>query len=159
MAKDAQEIQSQMQSIRSRSKLQQMQFVDDSARMLDWKEHVRAMPVTALVASVVVGFTLLYKKTPSKSQSIANATAAVPPTNSDYRSSIASFASSLPFKNAEPPKPVKAGPNPLASAAMSMMTSILLSTGKQFILKNLQSILSDTNHERQSKSAVPDKVL
>lgn len=153
MANEAQEIQSQMQSIRSRSKLQQMQFADDSARMLDWKEHVRAMPVTALVASAVVGFTLLYKKTPSKSQSMANAAEL-------YKSQQSALNSpSLPFRSPPPERASKSSVNPLASAAMSMVTSLLLSSGKQFIMKNLQTILSDTNHERQSKSAVPDKVL
>lgn len=148
MTQDAQEIQSQMQSIRSRSKLQKMQFADDSARMLDWKEHVRAMPVTALVASVVVGFTLLYKKTPSKSQSVANTSP----------SQSAHFAP-LPRGAIPVPPAAKNAKNPIVSAALSMATSILLTSGKQFILKNIQSILSEANHERQSKPGVHDKVL
>lgn len=151
MNDDAQHIQSRMESIRSNSKMQQMQFVDDSARMLDWKEHVRAMPVTALVASVVVGFTLLYKKTPTK----VRVQVPVEPTQSNARS----FASALPFSfGTKPPEPKKSA-NPILTTAASIITPILLSAGKQFILKNLHTILSDSNHERQSKSAVPDKVL
>ena len=141
--RDAQEIRSQMDSIRTRSKQQKLQFVDDSARMLDWKEHVRAMPVTAVVASVVVGFSLLYKNTPTKS----NAKATPEPAPQPVRSFFATSASQPPPKKA-------ANMSPLMSAAMSMATSVLLSSGKQFLMKNIQSILSDTNHERQSKPTV-----
>ena len=151
MTKDARDIQARMQSIRSHSKLQQMQFVDDSARMLDWKEHVRAMPVTALVASFVVGFTLMYKKTPGRSQSLPRDASGVPP-------QTPSIAAQLPL-SASPGLPSKSSVNPLVSAAMSMAASLLLSSGKQFILKNIHSILSEGHHERQSKSGVPDQIL
>ena len=148
---DAQEIQSRMERIRSQSKLQKMQFADDSARMLDWKEHVKAMPVTALVASVVVGFTLLYKKTPPK------VVQQVPVEPSPRK--FEALASALPFSFKKPEPVVQKTANPILATAVSIVTPLLLSAGKQYIMKNIQTILSDSNHERQSKSAVSDKVI
>ncbi len=138
----ANKIRDRMAAIRSRSQEQKIQFVDDSARLLDWKEHVRAIPVTALLASTIAGFALIYRRQPK--------------TTPLYQVDPSYVAKAASSGNPVSPFPNYNKSNPLASTAMSMLTTLLLTTGKQYLLKNLQSFLLEKHHEPEpNRSSVP----
>ncbi|XZE32666.1 hypothetical protein SH501x_003421 [Pirellulaceae bacterium SH501] len=125
------DIPMRMEKIREQSRMHATDVALHSERMLDWKEHLRSAPVTTFCLSALAGFAFLYRR-PNLSASVAMPMIRNEPGPASVSSSEPSAASSI------------------RTMVLSMATSMLLTTGKQALLRGLQTYLAQSNHGHQS---------
>jgi hypothetical protein len=122
------EIQMRMEKIREQSRLHATEVALHSGRMLDWKEHLRSAPVAAFGLSALAGFALLYRRSKSCT-------------------SVTPSLARHEFYPASVPKASNAAGS-IRAMVLSMATTMLLTSGKQALLRGLQSYLAQSNHRQ-----------
>lgn len=121
------ELQERMRDIRAKRIHRVAELQNEAGRLVDWREHVKSAPLTALAGSALLGFVAVKSAT---------------------RSSVAASTQQPQFN----PSLVKATkeatlfpPGYFTNSAIRVLTSVLLTAGKAYISKQWNSKSGQSN--------------
>jgi hypothetical protein len=130
-------LQARMAVIRGKQQRRIAEVQTESERMIDWREHVKSAPLTALSISAIVGFLLMQSRQSTKVQPVvfSNHTSPETAVRSERRG------------------------HPLLGMALSLASNFALTAGKRFVIQQLQSFIKENQRDssNESKPNFPSK--